>query len=87
MQTFRAVFGHALPRTTLAQASLGRGVGRQQLQDGDLVFFKTGRRQRHVGVYVGNGQFAHASRAQGVTISSLDNVYWKRRYWQSRRLL
>jgi cell wall-associated NlpC family hydrolase len=87
VQTFRVVFGHALPRTTLAQATLGHSVGREQLQDGDLVFFKTGRSQRHVGVYVGNGQFAHASRSRGVAISSLDNVYWKRRYWQSRRLL
>ena len=87
VQTFRDVFGYSLPRTTQAQARLGQSVSVAQLQDGDLVFFKTGRSQGHVGVYVGNGQFAHSSDSLGVTISSLDDIYWKRHYWQSRRLL
>jgi cell wall-associated NlpC family hydrolase len=85
--TYQDVFARALPRTTRAQARLGQGISREELRDGDLVFFKTGRNQRHVGIYVGDGQFAHASRSRGVIISSLDNVYWKRHYWQSRRLL
>ena len=44
---------------------------------GDLVFF---RRNSHVGVYIGNNQFMHASTSQGVTISSLDEDYWSRTY-------
>lgn len=85
--TYQAVFARELPRTTRAQVRLGEGISRAELRDGDLVFFNTGRNQRHVGIYVGDGRFAHASRSRGVTISSLDNVYWKRHYWQARRLL
>ena len=86
-RTYQNVFARALPRTTRAQVQLGRRIERAQLRDGDLVFFKTGRDRRHAGIYVGNGQFAHASYSRGVTISSLDSAYWKRHYWQSRRLL
>ena len=86
-RAYRDVFARSLPRTTRAQVQLGQGIPRAQLRDGDLVFFKTGPNKRHAGIYVGNGQFAHASYSEGVTISSLDNVYWKRHYWQSRRLL
>jgi len=48
------------------------------------VFF---RRNNHVGVYIGNNQFMHASTSQGVTISSLDEDYWSRTYTQSRRVM
>lgn len=75
-----------LPRTTSAQAQAGRPVPPGDLTPGDLVFFKTGYKTRHVGVYVGEGRFMHASTSQGVTMSRLDNVYWQRHYWQSRRL-
>ena len=51
---------------------------------GDLVFF---RRNNHVGVYIGNNQFMHASSSQGVTISSLDEDYWQEPTSQSRRVM
>ncbi|MDU5696951.1 MAG: NlpC/P60 family protein [Haemophilus parainfluenzae] len=55
-----------------------------ELRKGDLVFF---RGNNHVGVYIGNNQFMHASTSQGVTISSLDEDYWSRTYTQSRRVM
>ncbi|GHA23625.1 hypothetical protein GCM10007082_25310 [Oceanisphaera arctica] len=83
---YQEVYGMELPRSTYEQVTLGRAIAKQELQPGDLVFFRTGSTQ-HNGVYVGDGKFAHASSSVGVTISRLDNVYWRSRYWQARRLL
>ncbi len=69
------------------QRKLGFAVKKSQLKVGDLLFFKTGWSSRHVGIYIGNNEFMHASTSQGVMISSLDNSYWKQKYWQARRLL
>lgn len=85
MQTaFATAFGIRLPRSTSEQRSLGRRIQKHQLKQGDLVFF---RRNNHVGVYMGNNKFMHASSSQGVTISSLDESYWAKTYTQSRRIL
>lgn len=75
-------------RTTLAQTTLGTKVSRDELMPGDLVFFKTGSGQNglHVGIYDTNDEFIHASTSKGVIRSSLENVYWKRVYWQARRI-
>ena len=76
MQTaFLDAYGVELPRTTSEQRYLGRQIQKHELRKGDLVFF---RRNNHVGVYIGNNQFMHASSSQGVTISSLDEDYWAR---------
>ncbi|QQX80241.1 C40 family peptidase [Shewanella sp. KX20019] len=83
---FNDKFGIKLPRTTDEQRSVGKSVSKSQLREGDLVFFKTGWSTRHVGIYIGNNQFLHASTSQGVMISSLNNSYWKQKYWLSRRL-
>lgn len=83
---YQEVYDMSLPRSTYEQVELGRKITKDELQPGDLVFFRTGR-TRHNGVYVGDGKFAHASSSVGVTISRLDNVYWRSRYWQARRLL
>lgn len=85
-QAMAAVRGLRLPRTTRAQVRRGHPVARGQLRVGDLVFFKTGRGSRHVGIYIGNGRFMHVSSSVGVTISRLDNMYWRRHYWTARRL-
>nr|WP_198008344.1 MULTISPECIES: NlpC/P60 family protein [Brenneria] len=86
--TFRDRFGIRLPRSTDAQTEIGARVDRDSLMPGDLVFFKTGSGGNglHVGIYDKNDQFIHASTSQGVIRSSLDNVYWKRAYWQARRI-
>lgn len=76
--------GINLPRSTTGQKKIGIKISKSELKKGDLVFF---RKNRHVGIYIGNGQFMHASSSQGVTISSLDETYWMRTYTQSRRVL
>jgi cell wall-associated NlpC family hydrolase len=85
--TFREAFGMELPRTTEDLAESGRHIDKHKLAIGDLVFFKTGITKRHVGIYMGNEQFIHASTSSGVMKSSLRNPYWSRHYWKSTRLL
>lgn len=84
---FATVFGIKLPRTTAQQARVGRRISRQQLKPGDLVFFKPPTYPRHVGVYVGNGEFVHASSSKGVMLSRMNSDYWRKSYWTSRRVL
>lgn len=83
--TFRDLFGIQLPRASAHQVAMGSRVEREELQTGDLVFFRNGNR-RHVGIYLEDGKFLHASTRKGVIISSLDNVFWAREYWQAVRL-
>lgn len=84
--TFQSRLGIELPRTTRELAKQGERVDRDELRAGDLVFFKTGFRDRHVGIYMGGGRFLHASTSRGVMTSSLNNVYWRKHYWKARRL-
>jgi cell wall-associated NlpC family hydrolase len=83
---FEEEFGYTQPRTTLSLSKLGKKVSRDELIPGDLVFFKTGFRSWHVGIYLEDTKFIHASSSKGVTISSLNNTYWKSKYWKSIRI-
>lgn len=83
-EIFHQAYGIALPRSTSGQKEIGKKINKNELKQGDLVFF---RKNNHVGVYLGNGKFMHASTSQGVTISSMDEKYWTRTYTQSRRVL
>lgn len=77
------VFGTSLLRTACEQFSscVNRVENLADLQEGDLVFFKIkGKRISHVGVYLANNYFVHASSSQGVMISSLNESYWSRYY-------
>jgi len=85
-QVYRGFADRHLPRTTRQQAELGRAVSWSELEPGDLVFFKTGFKQRHAGIYLGNGEFMHASTSRGVILSRLDNPYWADAWWMARRL-
>jgi cell wall-associated NlpC family hydrolase len=85
-QVFRETFGIELPRNTALQVQEGFEVSRDELQAGDLVFFRRGG-TRHVGVYLGDGEFIHASTSRGVMISNLSEGYFDRYYWTSRRIL
>ena len=76
-----------IPRTTILQSKVGKKVSKSQLQYGDLVFFKTGRNSRHVGIYIEDGKFMHASSSKGVTISKLENIYFNKHYWKSTRII
>lgn len=85
LMTFREKFGIELPRSTREQNKLGQDVKKTDLVSGDLVFFHTGRYD-HVGIYLQDGQFLHASTRAGVKISNLSDFYWKTRYWKAKRL-
>ena len=84
---YKNSFEMDLPRTTKAQATLGRPVKKSELQAGDLVFFKPPSYPRHVGIYLSNTEFMHASKSKGVTISRIDPYYWGKYFWTARRLL
>ena len=85
-QYVRENLGIELPRATAGQQYEGVPVEQDQLQAGDLVFFRR-RGVRHVGVYLSEGDFIHASSSRGVTISNLASDYWTRYYWMARRVV
>ena len=84
---YRDLFDRQIPLTTALQSKSGRWIGKEQLRTGDLVFFKVPYKGRHVGIYLSEMEFAHASTSRGVTISSLEEVYWRQTYWTARRYL
>lgn len=73
------VYGYVASRTARSQYDACEKIEKENLQEGDLVFFNTRRGVSHVGVYLRNGYFAHASTTQGVTISSLDETYYAKK--------
>ena len=81
-------YGYYLNRTADAQAYNGWYVSKSELEPGDLVFFNTsGNGIGHVGIYIGNDQFVHASTSRtGVIISSLNQSYYVSRYVTARRI-
>ena len=80
--------GIAAPHNSRALYRLGKPVARQALRSGDLVFFNTrGGGISHVGIYIGDGKFVHASSGKGrVRVDRLDNGYYARRYVGARRV-
>jgi cell wall-associated NlpC family hydrolase len=83
---YRAM-NYKLPRTAAMQWDVGTPVERENLQVGDLVFFHTRAAVyvSHVGMYLGNNMFAHASSRNGVTVSSLDASYYDTHFIGGRR--
>lgn len=84
---YKDAFGIIIPRSTKKQIYIGKKIDYAQIRPGDLVFFKTGYNKRHVGIYFGDNTFLHSSKKYGVIISSINNPYWRERYWMSRRVL
>lgn len=82
------LYGLPLPRTSREQKAATKSISQDQLQEGDLVFFSTrkGRPISHVGIYLRNNKFVHASSSGGVMISDLGENYWKPRYVGAGRL-
>jgi len=77
-----------LPRTSADQFAGGKEIHFNHLRYGDLVFFKTDKKKvSHVGVYIGDRQFIHASTSRGVIVSHLNEKYWSERYVGARRYL
>jgi cell wall-associated NlpC family hydrolase len=83
------VYGTSLPRTSQEQYNFSEKIATDDLQEGDLVFFHTGGRRKrisHVGFYILNNKFVHASSSNGVMISDLNDSYWKNRYKGAGRI-
>ncbi len=77
--------GIQLPHNSEAQARYGNIIqNKSLLQKGDLVFFvntyKTSKYITHAGIFIGNNQFIHTSSSKGVTITSMDNSWWKDKF-------
>jgi cell wall-associated NlpC family hydrolase len=88
-QVYADVFRVDLPRSSSEISRLGnlQNVMLDELKTGDLVFFGPSRKQvNHVGMYLAGGNFLHAARSEGVTISNLDEHYWKSRFMFSKRM-
>lgn len=86
----REVYGIELPRTSKQMYRLGKPQERGALRRGDLVFFRiddSGPGVSHVGIYVGDGEFAHASSSRGAVIDPLSSSYFEKRYAGARRIL
>jgi hypothetical protein len=82
--------GIKLPRTSRAQYQIGKALSKDDLSEGDLVFFDTAGRNRvsHVGIYVGEGNFIHApGRGKVIRTDSLSNTYFAPRYKGGRSCL
>lgn len=89
VQKIYELFGISLPRTAYEQAQVGVQVAKNKLTLGDLVFFNTERRSLgHVGIYIGNGKFVHASSvgSRVVKIDGLDEPYYNKHFATARRL-
>jgi cell wall-associated NlpC family hydrolase len=81
-----SVYGVALPRTVKSQYEMGFKIKKEQLEQGDLVFFNTTGGISHVGVFLGNNKFVHASTSSGVMISDLEDMYYKKRFIGASRV-
>lgn len=90
VQTFvSAVYSLPVPRTSAAQYENSKRIGKDELQEGDLVFFRTlGRRKgvSHVGVYLRNNKFVHASTSSGVIINDINDTYYSAHYAGAGRI-
>ena len=83
---YQTVYQKQLPRTTSELAVKATAVKRSNLREGDLVFFNiNGKKKSHVGVYLMNQRFVHASSSKGVIISALENPYYQKVFDQGRR--
>lgn len=85
---FGQVAGLTLPHTARTISQSGAQVARSELQPGDLIFFNTLRRAfSHVGIYVGENRFIHASSSKNgyVVVSNLNEKYWTKRFDGARR--
>jgi len=93
LNSFKTI-DYKIPRTSAEQKKIGKRVGKDEIKEGDILFFATSKKKRkvtHVGLVTEvKGReviFIHSSTSKGVMESSLDNPYWKKRFKQARRVL
>ncbi len=82
------IFDIYLPRTAREQLHIGKKVEKHELEEGDLVFFKARQpNHAHVGIYIGNNEFVHASnRNREVKVDNLDIPYFSKRFLKGVRI-
>ena len=87
---YKKVYHKKLQRNSDAQRTEDcRKVSKRQLKEGDLVFFHNGRRKRvanHVGIYLKDGKFVHASPSSGVIVRRLEEPYYRKCWMQGGRV-
>lgn len=88
LDVMRDIFNVNLKRTAAEQYEQSLKIEWNNVKEGDLIFFKTEGRSRisHVGIYLSNNKFAHASTSQGVTIGDLADPYWQKRLYSLGRV-
>jgi len=76
---YQYVFGYDILRTACLQFSEAKRISKDELKEGDLVFFRVNTsRISHVGVYLRNNFFVHSASSKGVSIANLSNAYWSK---------
>lgn len=86
-ELYEKVFNLDIKRNSRDIFSMVSPVAKDDLKQGDLVFFKIHSRSiSHVGIYLGDGRFAHAS-SRGVAISNIDDPYYSRYFYKGGRML
>ena len=88
LDVMNAMYNTNLKRTAAEQYTQSEKIDWSDLKEGDLIFFKTdgSRSITHVGIYMTNNKFVHASTSQGVTISDLSQPYWQKRLYSLGRV-
>jgi cell wall-associated NlpC family hydrolase len=86
-QLLYTVYAVSMPRTAREQYKATSRVRKDELQEGDLVFFNTRGGVSHVGVYLSDGYFTHSSCSKGVTINNLDEAYYSRKFISGGRVV
>ena len=84
---FENIYSMIIPRQAKQQFKATVRIKKQDLKEGDLVFFNTRGGISHVGVFLTNGNFVHSSSSKGVTISNLSDPYYSKRFKAAGRLV
>lgn len=84
---YRDVYGVALHRSSNEMLADVKLVSRDKLREGDILFFTNSKgKVSHVGIYLKDGLFAHASTSNGVSVSRVDDTYWSNHFYKGGRV-
>jgi cell wall-associated NlpC family hydrolase len=84
---YKSVYKIDLDRRTVEMMDNCKTIDKKDLKEGDLVFFKTGSKVSHVGIYISENKFVHSSSSKGVMISDLDEPYWTKSFVKAGKVL